>query len=370
MVVAGTRPEAVKVAPVVTEFRRHSEVATVMLNSGQHREMIRETLADFRLEPDVTLDVMEKDQSLAGLSSRLFTGVDSVLEAQKPDWIVLQGDTTTVMISALAAFYRGIRIAHIEAGLRSFDRKAPFPEEVNRQIVTRVADLHFAPTRAAYANLIREGIDPDSCFVTGNTVIDSLLQIQEQIRGRDDLLDPRIRDAAAGGKRLILITGHRRENFGRGFEDICRAVLELSQRYPDCIFVYPVHLNPHVRNVVEPMLGGREGILLLDPLPYLRFQATLNASYLVLTDSGGIQEEAPALNKPVLVMRDVTERPEGVKTGCARLVGSRTDSIVEGVSALLDDPEAYRAMARAQNPYGHGHAAARIVDAILRAGCP
>ena len=348
IVIAGTRPEAIKVAPIVRELKKHPEVETLLCNSGQHKEMISQTFSDFNLTPDISLDVMSPGQTLASLSSKLFVAVDKVLEDEKPDWVVVQGDTTTVMVSALCAFYRKIKVAHVEAGLRSYEKYAPFPEEINRQMVTRVADLHFAPTRAAYANLIKEGISADDCFVTGNTVIDSLVWVVDYLKDKPQYLDERVRNAVAESKRIILVTGHRRENFGSGFEEIC-------------------HLNPNVQQPVRKFLGDHDRIMLCDPLSYLHFQALLSVSYLVLTDSGGIQEEAPALNKPVLVMRDVTERPEGVKAGCAKLVGAHTDLIVQGVSELLDNKDIYKRMAAAKNPYGHGHAAVCIVDAILRA---
>ena len=367
IIIAGTRPEAIKVAPIVKEFKKHKEITTILCNSGQHKEMIEQTFADFQITPDISLDVMTPGQSLATLSSKLFVAVDNVFENEKPDWVIVQGDTTTVMISALCAFYRGIKIGHVEAGLRSYDKLAPFPEEANRQIVTRIADFHFAPTRYSYANLIRERIDPDNAFVTGNTVIDALLWVKDYLKDKPEYLNSQIASAIESGKKIILITGHRRENFGHGFEEICHAVRKLAEHYEDCVFVYPVHLNPNVQEPVNEILAGHERILLLPPQSYLHFQSLLNASYLVLTDSGGIQEEAPALGKPVLVMRDVTERPEGVKTGCAKLVGAHADSIFKGVSNLLDNHDVYQKMAKAQNPYGHGHSAERIVDAILRA---
>ncbi len=366
MIIAGTRPEAIKVAPVVMEFRKHKEIETVLCNSGQHREMIEQTFRDFGLIPDITLEIMQPGQTLAGLTSRLFNGIDKVLESEKPDWILVQGDTTTVMVSAMCAFYRNIKIGHIEAGLRTFDKRAPFPEEVNRQIVTRVADMHFAPTRYSYANLIKEGVDPNCAFVTGNTVIDALYWTRDFLKDNPEYLCPEVRKVLDEGKRVILVTGHRRENFGKSFEEICKAILNLADTFNECVFVYPVHLNPNVQEPVRKMLGGHERIMLLPPQPYLSFQSILNASYLVLTDSGGIQEEAPALGKPVLVMRDVTERPEGVKTGCAKLVGPHAETIIKGVSLLLSNPEEYRKMANSQNPYGHGHSAERIYSAIMR----
>lgn len=366
MVIAGTRPEAIKVAPIVIELKKRPQIYTLLCNSGQHKQMLDEVFADFKLVPDIALNVMSDNQSLASLTARLFESFDRILEKEKPDLIVVQGDTTTVMVAAMCAYYRGIKIAHIEAGLRSFNKHAPFPEEVNRQIVTRIADLHFAPTRNAYANLIREGIDPDYAFVTGNTVIDSLMRAKELSLGKDEYLDSTVKHAIADGKRIVLITAHRRENFGKGFDEICNAINSLANKYEDCLFVFPVHLNPNVQVPVKNLLKNTPRVYLIPPLSYFQFQALLRSSYLVLTDSGGLQEEAPALCKPVLIMRDVTERPEGVKTGCARLVGAKKQSIVDGVSLLLDCEDEYIKMTSAQNPYGHGHSAERIVDAILR----
>jgi len=366
MAIAGTRPEAIKVAPIVIELKKRPQIYTLLCNSGQHKQMLDEVFADFKLVPDIALNVMSDNQSLASLTARLFESFDRILEKEKPDLIVVQGDTTTVMVAAMCAYYRGIKIAHIEAGLRSFNKHAPFPEEVNRQIVTRIADLHFAPTRNAYANLIREGIDPDYAFVTGNTVIDSLMRAKELSLDKDEYLDSTVKHAIADGKRIVLITAHRRENFGKGFDEICNAINSLANKYEDCLFVFPVHLNPNVQVPVKNLLKNTPRVYLMPPLSYFQFQALLRSSYLVLTDSGGLQEEAPALCKPVLIMRDVTERPEGVKTGCARLVGTKKQSIVDGVSLLLDCEDEYIKMTSAQNPYGHGHSAERIVDAILR----
>lgn len=365
MVMAGTRPEAIKVAPVVRELRKHNNIETVLCNTGQHKEMIKQALDDFHLEPDLDLHVMREGQTLASLSSRLFEQIDNIFQEWKPDWVLAQGDTTTVMVSAMCAFYKDIRLGHIEAGLRSFNRWAPFPEEVNRQIVSKVADLHFAPTKMAYANLIREGVDADDVIVTGNTVIDALLWIKKEIEENDQLLDPRVREARRQGKRIILVTGHRRENQGDGFVEICNAVKTLADKYEDVLFVFPVHLNPRVREIVFGTLDGHPRIVLSDPFSYKPFIANLLVSHFALTDSGGVQEEAPALGKPVLVMRDVTERPEGVKAGVSKLVGPHSDLIVHHASLLLDNDAAYHSMAHAENPYGDGHAAERIVNALL-----
>lgn len=277
LVMAGTRPEAIKVAPVVRELKKHPEFVTVLCNTGQHKEMIQQAFDDFGIEPDLYLDVMQPGQTLSSLSSRLFEKVDQVLVEQKPDWILVQGDTTTVLVSAMCAFYRNVRIGHIEAGLRSFDKFAPFPEEVNREVVTRVADLHFAPTKMSYANLIRERIDPENALVTGNTVIDALLWMQKEIQGQDHLLDPRVLAAQQEGKRIVLVTGHRRENHGDGFIEICNAVRHLADSYKDVVFVYPVHLNPRVQQPVMEILGDHPRIILTKPFSYKPFLAHLNA---------------------------------------------------------------------------------------------
>ena len=365
MIMAGTRPEAIKVAPVVSCLKATNNADIVLCNAGQHKEMIRQAFADFSLEPDIVLDVMLQGQTLAGLNSRLFAAIDPVLDQEKPDWVLVQGDTNTVMVGALCAFYRNIRVGHIEAGLRTYNRRSPFPEEVNRQIVTRVADLHFAPTQVAVDNLLRDGIDAGNIILTGNTVIDSLLAIHKQVATDRGLLLPEARDLLASGKRMILITGHRRENFGESFKNMCGAMADIAGRNPDAFILYPVHLNPNVQDVVFGILNGRERVLLTTPMAYRQFVAHIGAAHIILTDSGGIQEEAPALNKPVLVMRDTTERPEGVEAGVALLVGTGRDAIVREVERLLNDSGHYRKMAAAANPYGDGHAAERIANAIL-----
>jgi UDP-N-acetylglucosamine 2-epimerase len=364
IVLVGTRPEAIKVAPVVIELKKRKDISALLYSSGQHKEMLAQVLADFNLEPDRDFHLMQPGQSLSSLSAQVFTALDPVLEREKPDWLLVQGDTTTVMIGALCAFYRNVRIGHIEAGLRTFSRRSPFPEEVNRQIVGRVADRHFAPTRQSVDNLLREGVEKKDIFLTGNTVIDALRHMREKVRNRPKLVDRTVRGLLEAGKRMILVTGHRRENFGEGFVHMCQAMLRLVQRHEDIFLVYPVHLNPNVQEPVRRYLGDHERILLRDPMNYQRFVAHLDAATLVLTDSGGIQEEAPALGKPVLVMRDVTERMEGVEAGVAALVGTKQEVIVEEVSRLLSDPSAYRRMARASNPYGDGQAAKYIVEAL------
>ncbi len=369
LVLAGTRPEAIKLAPVVRELKSHPERFRVRLCcSGQHREMMHQALADFELTPDFDLQVMRPGQSLAGLSAALFGAVDRLLTEEKPDWVVVQGDTTTVMIGVLCAFYRRIRVAHVEAGLRSFDKQAPFPEEVNRRVAGVVADLHFAPTETARANLLREGVAEDQVLVTGNTVIDALLWMTEKVRKRPPQLPPPVHAALAANRRVVLITGHRRESFGPGFRQICLAIRELAERHRDCTFIYPVHLNPNVRAPVFKILGGTDGVILTQPLTYKPFVYLMDQAHLVLTDSGGIQEEAPSLGKPVLVMREVTERPEGVEAGTARLVGTDSNTIITTVERLLRDLNEYRSMARKANPYGDGTAAQRIAAALTAPG--
>lgn len=368
LVMAGTRPEAIKVAPIMRELNRHKEVTTILCNTGQHKEMIQQAFHDFELKPDIHLDVMESGQTLSSLSSRLFKIVGEILFEQKPDWVLVQGDTTTVMVSALSAFYQHIHIGHVEAGLRSFNRWAPFPEEVNRQIVSKVADLHFAPTQTAYTNLINEGADPDDVLITGNTVIDAMRWIQNKIKGQRQLLDSKVRKAQEEGKRIVLVTGHRRENIGNGFTEICQAIRMLADNYNDICFVYPVHLNPKVQKTVRGILEGHPRIILTEPLSYKSFIAHLSVSYFVLTDSGGVQEESPALGKPVLVMRDVTERPEGVNAGVAKLVGARKEQIIQQASMLLENRNIWHSMVCAKNPYGDGKASERIVNALLNRG--
>jgi UDP-N-acetylglucosamine 2-epimerase (non-hydrolysing) len=358
----GTRPEAIKMAPVVRALRaREDEVASFVCVTAQHRRMLDQVLALFAIAPDFDLNLMQHDQSLTGLTAQALTKLDAVLGEARPDWVLVQGDTTTAMTGALAAFYRRIRVAHVEAGLRTGDRFHPFPEEINRRIADAVCDLHFAPTEAARANLLREGVDDARIVVTGNTVIDALLDVAAKpFDWNASELAPIQRD-----RRLILVTAHRRENFGRPLEGICKALRELAATSPDLHFVYPVHLNPHVIGPVRERLSGIENITLLDPLEYLPLVHLMKASFLILTDSGGLQEEAPGLGKPVLVLRDVTERPEGVEAGTVKLVGTECETIVRETRRLLDDIGEYERMARAVNPYGDGKASERIVARLL-----
>lgn len=366
-VFAGTRPEAIKMAPVQRALERRADLRPVLVATGQHDEMLRQVLELFGLVPSHQLGVMRPNQTLASLTARLMEAIDGVLAEERIDCCLVQGDTTTAMVAALAAFYRRIPVGHVEAGLRTHDIRVPFPEELNRRIVGRIADLHFAPTETNRANLEREGVPSSRVFVTGNTVIDAMgLELDRQSGEREAALVRRRLDGLLGeawaGTPMVLITGHRRENFGRGFEEICAAILELSRELPDHAFVYPVHLNPNVRGPVERILGAAPNVALLPPQGYAEFLALMRACRIVLTDSGGIQEEAPSLGKPVLVMRDETERTEAVEAGTVRLVGPSRERIVAGVLELARDPDAYDRMARAANPYGDGRAAERIAD--------
>ncbi|QDS97522.1 non-hydrolyzing UDP-N-acetylglucosamine 2-epimerase [Adhaeretor mobilis] len=365
----GTRPEAIKMAPVVATLNAAEGIQPVVVNAGQHREMIRQVIELFGIPVDVDLDVMVKDQTLAGLTSRLVTRIDETLSEIKPDLVLVQGDTTTVLCAALASFYNKIPIGHVEAGLRTGNMQSPFPEEANRRLVSPLADLHFAPTDTARDALLAERIPAERILVTGNTVIDALLMEvarQEQPEVADSLAAElaEIVGESLIGREMILITGHRRENIGEGFLQICHAIRELATRRPDALLVYPVHLNPRVKDVVHKQLADLANVRLIAPQPYTQFVALARASRLILTDSGGVQEEAPSLGKPVLVMRDTTERPEGVEAGAVRLVGPNADRIVSEAMTLLTDEATHQAMARTANPYGDGQAAERIVQRV------
>ncbi len=364
-VVFGTRPEAIKMAPVVRALRADSRLRTLVCVTGQHRQMLDQVLATFAVTPDADLDVMEPGQTLAGLTARAVTRLDHFLADRRPDLVLVQGDTTTAFCSALAAFYHRVPVGHVEAGLRTGDLRSPWPEEANRRLVTRLADLHFAPTAAARDNLLREGVPADRIHLTGNPVVDALLFAVADVEQNPPTIPGLPAGLMDGPERLVLITGHRRENFGPSFEAICRAVAELARRFPAVHFVYPVHLNPNVRDPVNRVLRPAElhNVHLLDPLPYREFIAAFRRATVVLSDSGGVQEEAPTLGKPVLLMRDTTERPEAVAAGVVKLVGADFDRIVSETERLLTDPAAYRAMTGAANPYGDGHASERIAAA-------
>lgn len=362
--VLGTRPEAVKMAPVIARLKATDGVTSQVCVTAQHRQMLDQVLQLFHIEPDFDLDLMKPDQSLPGLTAAVATGLAPVVREAKPDWILIQGDTTTVMVAALLGYYQGVRVGHVEAGLRTGDKWQPFPEEINRRMASVLADLHFAPTETARSNLLQEGFPAERIVVTGNPVIDALVQIREQVRDHvPDVIKALPRDG-----KLILVTAHRRESFGAPLEAIFRALARLARDYSGEIeIVYPVHLNPSVRQPAHDLLGDIDNIHLIEPVDYLTMVALMQRAYMILTDSGGIQEEAPALGVPVLVLREKTERPEALQAGTARLVGTDQDLILREATRLIANPEAYREMAQARNPFGDGHAAERIVSALLRA---
>jgi UDP-N-acetylglucosamine 2-epimerase (non-hydrolysing) len=362
----GTRPEAVKMAPVIHAMQDHPGIESHICVTAQHREMLDQVLDLFELHPDHDLNLMRHDQTLAGLTAEIFTRLDPLLAAELWDWVLVQGDTTTVMAASLNAFYRRIRVGHVEAGLRTGDRTQPFPEEINRRVAGVVADLHFAPTQRAVENLCREGVADWRIALTGNPVIDALNEIgaKPAPAAVTDFL--RSRNIQPGGKRMVLVTAHRRENFGPGIESICHAIHDLAESSPqDLELVYPVHLNPNIQEPVHRLLAGIPNVSLLPPVEYLSLVHLMKAAELVLTDSGGIQEEATGLGKPTLVLREVTERPEGLEAGVLLLVGTNRERIVRETTRLLEDHEAYQRMAHASNPFGDGHAAEKILAALL-----
>ncbi len=367
LVVFGTRPEAIKLAPVIRELaRRPDRFRATVAVTAQHRHMLDQVLAVFDIRPEFDLDVMRPGQTPSAVLSRVVEGIDHVLTKTRPDIVLVQGDTTSALAAALAAYHRRVAVGHVEAGLRTGDKYAPFPEEMNRRLISAVADVHFAPTEQARANLLAEGVPGRGIHVTGNTVIDALHLALASSR----IWSLPLLDRTGPGRRIILVTAHRRESFGPGFERICRALARIVAEHPDVEVVYPVHLNPNVRRPVRRLLRGLDRVHLIEPLEYLEFCHLMQASYLILTDSGGIQEEAPALGKPVLVLREKTERPEAVAAGTARLVGTDADRIAGAAGRLLRSVAAYRRMARARNPFGDGQAAKRIVRILLRPkGC-
>lgn len=349
-------------APVVKELRKYpGQITNIVCVTAQHRQMLDQVLSLFGIKPDYDLNLMRPSQTLAQITATALTELDAVLDREKPDWVLTQGDTTTAMVGALAAFYHRIKVGHVEAGLRTWDKHQPFPEEINRKIADAVCDLHFAPTVQSRDNLLREGVNESSVAVTGNTVIDALLDVAEH----DYDWSSSELSAVPRDKRLILVTAHRRENFGLPLKQICKALKEIATRFADVHLVYPVHLNPNVQQVVQAELRGTANITLLEPLDYLPLVQLMKASTIVLTDSGGLQEEAPGLGKPVLVLREVTERPEGVEAGTVKLVGTDRDRIVRETARLLEDADEYERMSRAVNPYGDGHASERIVERLL-----
>jgi UDP-N-acetylglucosamine 2-epimerase (non-hydrolysing) len=366
LTIIGTRPEAIKLAPVVLEMRRRQDLFHFpVCVTAQHREMLDQVLALFGIVPDYDLNIMSSGQTLAQVTARAMEGLDAVVSRENPDVILVQGDTTTAFCGALTGYYHQIEVGHIEAGLRTGNKYAPFPEEINRCLIGRIADLHFAPTEQARKTLLDEDVADARVFVTGNTVIDALLWVRERVRTATPEL-PKGLSEAITGQQIILVTGHRRESFGDGFDNICRAIREIAECCAGVAFVYPVHLNPNVREPVNRILGGHPRIHLVGPLSYAPFVWLMDRATIVLTDSGGVQEEAPSLGKPVLVMRETTERPEGIAAGNALLVGVQRERIVDGLRQLLCDPERRARMAAVNNPYGDGLAAQRIVEILLR----
>ena len=366
LVVFGTRPEAIKLAPVVHELSRRSEdfIPRVCV-TAQHREMLDQVLRIFSLRVHHDLNIMRKGQSLEDVTSRVLTGMKEVLAAERPDMVLVQGDTTTAFAAALASFYAHIPVGHVEAGLRTWNKFSPFPEEINRVLATHIADLHFPPTSQARENLMREGIDTARIVITGNTVIDALYHVRSSIRASYPRFEKEF-PSVDFSRRMILVTGHRRENFGPGFQAICHGIRQIAEGEKNVEIIYPVHLNPNVQKPVREILAGLGNVHLISPLEYRPFVFLMDRSYLILTDSGGVQEEAPSLGKPVLVMRNHTERPEAVKAGTVKLVGTDQAKIVREVRRLLHDKARYREMSRAHNPYGDGKASPRIVSAIKR----
>ncbi|MDM9557752.1 non-hydrolyzing UDP-N-acetylglucosamine 2-epimerase [Bordetella petrii] len=367
LTVFGTRPEAIKMAPLVNALTNHPDVKSYVCVTAQHREMLDQVLKLFEIKPDFDLNVMRPGQDLFSITTSILNGIKNILEEVKPDYVLVHGDTSTTLAASLAAFYSRIPVGHVEAGLRTRNIRSPWPEEANRQITGVLADLHFAPTEQARQNLLQERKPEDRIFVTGNTVIDALLSIKNKIENDEALLKQFASQFSflSDKRRLILITGHRRENFGGGFENICTAIAELARIYPQMDFVYPVHLNPNVREPVNRLLRGLDNIHLVEPLDYLPFVYLMQRSFLILTDSGGIQEEAPSLGKPVLVMRDTTERPEAVAAGTVRMVGTDVARIVQSVKDLTENEIEYKKMAYAHNPYGNGTASPQIIQVLL-----
>ena len=364
LIIFGTRPEAIKMAPLVKAFQKDNRFQTKVCVTAQHREMLDQVLDFFEISPDYDLNLMKPNQNLYGLTADIITGLKDVLEEFKPDYVYVHGDTTTTMGASIAAFYSGAKVCHVEAGLRTFNKLAPFPEEINRTVTGHIADYHFAPTQTSYQNLIREGVDKNHITITGNTVIDALHESVKLVGDFDDPEIETLKKLIDPEKKIILVTGHRRENHGQGFVDICEALQKLALQRPEIQIIYPVHLNPKVQEPVNRILKDVTNVHLIHPLAYPAFVWLMNESYLVITDSGGVQEEAPSLGKPVLVMRETTERPEAVDAGTVILVGTDQKKIVNEALALLTDSEKYARMSTLSNPYGDGKASGRIVEFI------
>ena len=354
MIIFGTRPEAIKVAPIIKELQKREETTPIVCVTAQHREMLDQVLEYMKIKPDYDLNIMKQGQTLSEITTRALTGLEEIIKKEQPDIVLVQGDTTTTLAGALAAFYNMVPVGHIEAGLRTYKKYSPFPEEINRQIVSRIADFNFAPTELAKNNLKAEGIEEKNIFVTGNTATDALkLTVSKEIKQDNS-------------KKIILLTVHRRENIGQNMENIFKAIKRIAQEYKDIKIIYPMHKNPKVREIAKEILKEQENIEMIEPLEVIEFHNLINKCYMILTDSGGIQEEAPSLNKPVLVLRDTTERPEGIEAGTLKLVGTEEKRIYEEAKRLLEDKQEYERMSKAPNPYGDGYASERIVDIIIK----
>lgn len=359
MSIFGTRPEAIKMAPLVKELERRKEIESIVCVTAQHREMLDQVLNTFDIKPDYDLNIMKQGQSLADVTTRALVGLEEVIKKVKPDIVLVHGDTTTTFAGALAAFYNQVAIGHVEAGLRTYDKYSPYPEEMNRQMVDRLSDMYFAPTEISKDNLLKENIDESKIYITGNTAIDAMSTTVDENYTHPEL------DWINAGERMILLTAHRRENLGEPMRHIFRAIKRVVDEFSDVKVIYPIHMNPRVREVAKEVFGDADRVKLIEPLEVFDFHNFQNKSYIILTDSGGIQEEAPSLGKPVLVLRDTTERPEGIKAGTLKLVGTDEDVIYEETKKLLLDKKEYEKMSKASNPYGDGHASERIVDAII-----
>jgi UDP-N-acetylglucosamine 2-epimerase (non-hydrolysing) len=373
LAVLGTRPEAIKLAPVINRLKaRRSRFTTIVCATAQHRHMLDQVLSIFKISPDYDLNIMKANQDLFDITEKSLRGLKGVLEAVQPDAIVVQGDTTTAFIAGLAAFYFKIPVGHVEAGLRTYSKHSPFPEEINRRLLSVLTDYHFAPTEWSRSNLLKEGVAEDRIWVTGNTVIDALMEV---VRGQGSVVRKKFFEEyfrkkynlklSTQNSKLLLVTGHRRENFGEGFENICSALRKIAEQRKDVIVVYPVHLNPNVQRPVKRILGKTKNVRLIEPLGYEEFVFLMSSSFFILTDSGGIQEEAPSLGKPVLVMRNTTERPEGIEAGVVKLVGTDEKDIIDGALELLEDQNVYKKMSRSANPYGDGRASKKITDILF-----
>jgi len=360
MSIFGTRPEAIKMAPLVKELEKRKEIESIVCVTAQHREMLDQVLNTFDIKPDYDLNIMKQGQSLADVTTRALVGLEEVIKEVKPDIVLVHGDTTTTFAGALAAFYNQVAIGHVEAGLRTYDKYSPYPEEMNRQMVDRLSDMYFAPTEISKDNLLKENIDESKIYITGNTAIDAMSTTVDENYTHQEL------DWINAGERMILLTAHRRENLGEPMRHIFRAIKRVVDEFSDVKVIYPIHMNPRVREVANEVFGDADRVKLIEPLEVFDFHNFQNKSYIILTDSGGIQEEAPSLGKPVLVLRDTTERPEGIKAGTLKLVGTDEDVIYEETKKLLLDKKEYEKMSKASNPYGDGHASERIVDAIIK----